>query len=83
MSLDTVADRIKATRLQQQLSASQLASDAGIDPSLLSRLENHRLAEMGYVKLSRLLEQLGLEFAIVPQSPLRTLLDMRRKTHDD
>lgn len=83
MELDEVANQIRAARLQKKLSAGRLAEAAGIDPSLLSRLENHRLAEMGYAKLARLLDQVGLEFAIVPKSPLPTLLDMRRRTDDD
>lgn len=75
MSLDGVTDRIRKLRREKRLSASEIARNAGIGPSLLSRLENHRLPEIGFVKLSRLLEQVGLQFAIVPKTPrLRCLI---------
>lgn len=82
MNLDEVADRIRKVRREKRFSASEVARNAGIDPSLLSRLENHRLPEIGFVKLSRTLEQVGLQFVIVPKTPLPTLLDMADDVDD-
>lgn len=82
MDLDEAADRIRKARREKRLSASEVAQNAGIDPSLLSRLENHRLPEIGFVKLSRILAQVGLQLAIVPRTPLPTLLDMADDVDD-
>lgn len=76
MELFDLGPYIRQHRIRQGLSITELASRAGLDRSLLSRLENQRLPEIGYAKLSRVLANLDLELRPVKASPLPTLDDL-------
>lgn len=80
MRLDDFGRLIKAARKEKKLKAETVARRAGVDPSLLSRLENGRLPELGATKLEAILNNVGLELSVRPYSSRPTLYDMR---HDN
>jgi transcriptional regulator with XRE-family HTH domain len=60
-----------------------LARSAGVSRATLEALENGRLGELGYSKLSRILAVLGWELALREASPRPTLDDlMEENCHD-
>jgi transcriptional regulator with XRE-family HTH domain len=78
VTLQELGPLIRTHRLQAGLSIQVVAARAGVDRTLLSRLENQRLPEMGYAKLQRVLAVLELEFAVRPAGGLPTLTDLQR-----
>lgn len=75
MNLNEFGNAIKKARKEKKLSAKVLAKRSNVDPSLLSRLENGHLAELGATKLNFILNNVGLELTTRPQSRRPTLLD--------
>ena len=75
MNLDDFGREIKKARKNKKMTSKALASLSNVDPSLLSRLENGRLPELGATKLNFILNNVGLELSIRPQSRRPTLLD--------
>lgn len=78
MTLQELGPIVHEHRRRAGLSMQALADMAGVDRTLLSRLENQHLAEMGYAKLQRLLAVLGLEFSVRSAGGLPTLQDLQR-----
>ena len=64
MSLSFIAEQIAAKRKALGLSQTALAQKASIGRSTLDALENGRLGELGFAKVSRILSALGLELKI-------------------
>lgn len=62
-------------RKKRQLTQASLAERAGISRATLDALENGRLGELGFSKLSKVLTVLGLEMAIQPFDSHRPTLD--------
>ncbi|WP_227712479.1 helix-turn-helix domain-containing protein [Marinobacter zhanjiangensis] len=79
MMLAELGSRIREERKRAGLTMQELSEMAGVDRTMLSRLENQRLPEMGFAKLQRVLAVLGLEFAVRPVGGLPTLNDLQRE----
>ena len=83
MQLSDLGQLIRKKRKEADLSMQALADQAGVDRTLLSRLENQRLPEMGYAKLERVLAVLGLELRVQPVDRLPTLNDLQRQRSNE
>lgn len=83
MQLSDLGQLIRNKRKEAGLSMQALADQAGVDRTLLSRLENQRLPEMGYAKLVRVLAILGLELTAQPVDRLPTLNDLMRQRRNE
>lgn len=84
LTLSLVGKRISVRRKALGLSQAALARQADIGHSTLDALENGRLGELGFSKISRLLSALGLELALQETSVRRpTLDDLMREGSDD
>jgi transcriptional regulator with XRE-family HTH domain len=57
------------------MSQSELARRAGISRATLDALENGRAGELGYSKITKLLQLLGLELRLQETSSRRPTLD--------
>ena len=79
MDLQELGALVREERKRAGLSTQVLADRAGVDRTTLSKLENQRLSELGFAKLSRLLGVLELTFSVQPASGLPTLNDLRRE----
>lgn len=66
---------IAAARKQSRLTQLELAAKAGVSRPTIALLENGRATEIGYSKLARVLDVLGLEFRLQPVSPQRPTLE--------
>jgi transcriptional regulator with XRE-family HTH domain len=66
------------------LSQAALAKKAHIGRSTLDALENGRMGELGYTKISNILSALGLEMRIQQASSSRPTLEelMSEESHD-
>lgn len=74
------------TRKRKALGWSQtvLAKKASVARSTLEALENARLGELGYSKITNILTALGLELKLQEASACRpTLDDLMNEEHDD
>ena len=66
---------IAAARKQSRLTQLELAAKAGVSRPTIALLENGRATEIGYSKLARVIDVLGLEFRLQPVSPQRPTLE--------
>lgn len=73
--LETVGTLIAKQRSMMKLTQAALAKRARIGHSTLDALENGRLAELGFGKISRLLAALGLDIKIVEANQGRPTLE--------
>jgi transcriptional regulator with XRE-family HTH domain len=71
-----LGDLIKKTRQAQKLTQSELVRRAGLSPARLDALENGRISDIGFKKLKRVLNALGLDLR-------RTELNLSRPTLED
>jgi transcriptional regulator with XRE-family HTH domain len=83
MTLQELGVFVRQERHRQALSALALAEQADIDRSLLSKLENQRLPELGFTKVARLLQVLGFELTPRARGGLPTLMDLQRQNTDE
>lgn len=84
LSLATIAEHITQKRKALGLSQTALAKKAHVGRSTLDALENGRMGELGYTKISNILTALGLELRIQDTSPRRPTLEelMSEEAHD-
>lgn len=82
MHLAEIGDLIRSERKRAGFTIQRLSELAGIDRTLLSRLENKRLPEIGYTKIERVLEVLGLQLVVQASSGLPTLRDLQRQAQE-
>jgi transcriptional regulator with XRE-family HTH domain len=75
LSISDLGSRIAARREQLSLSQSELAAKAKISRATLAALENQRIAEIGFTKLTRLLAALGLELSLHANEVRRPTLE--------
>jgi transcriptional regulator with XRE-family HTH domain len=73
--LASIAEQIVQTRKNLGLSQTELARKAGISRATLDALENGRLGEIGFAKITRILSALGLELKLQEASARRPTLD--------
>ncbi len=71
-----LGDLIKKTRQAQKLTQGELVRRAGLSRARLDALENGRISDIGFKKLKRVLNALGLDLR-------RTELNLSRPTLED
>ena len=75
-----IAERRKTLKLTQ----AELARKAGVSRATLDALENGRIGEVGFSKLSRLLAVIGLELKLqTARSQRPTLEELMQENRDD
>lgn len=84
LTLSSVGEYIAKRRKSQGLSQTILAQRAGIGRTTLDALENGRMGELGFSKITKVLAALGVELSIQERSARRpTLDDLMREENDD
>lgn len=84
LPLAALAEHIVRKRKTLGLSQTELASRARISRSTLDALENGRMGELGYTKITNLLTALGLELRLREASTHRpTLEELMKEEQDD
>jgi transcriptional regulator with XRE-family HTH domain len=82
--LVSLGKEIAGQRRNLRLSQTELARKAGISRATIDALENGRLGELGFAKLTKLLAALGLELKLQPAGVERpTLDDLLEEDRDD
>ena len=84
LPLPSIAEQIANKRKTMGLSQAALAQKARISRATLDALENGRLGEIGYTKITNILTALGLELKLQEASARRpTLEDLMNEESDD
>ena len=84
LPLSSIAEQIAARRKALKLSQAALAKKSGVSRSTLDALENGRMGELGFSKVTNILAALGLELSLGDASSARpTLEDLMGEEHDD
>ena len=84
LPLTSIGERIAAKRKELGMTQSQLAQKARVGISTLDALENARLGELGYSKVTNILTALGLELRLQEISGRRpTLEELMEEGRDD
>jgi transcriptional regulator with XRE-family HTH domain len=73
--ISTLGDQIARRRKSVGLTQRDLAQKAGVGLSTLDALENARLGELGFTRISKILSALGLELTIQETNSRRPTLD--------
>lgn len=73
--LSSIGEQIARKRKELGLSQSALAKNARVGLSTLDALENARLGELGFTKITNILSALGLELKLQEASARRPTLD--------
>ena len=80
----SIGEHIAAKRKALGLSQAELAKQARIGHSTLDALENGRLGELGYARITRILAALGLELKLQQAGSRRPTLDeLMEEDRDD
>jgi len=83
MNLTALGEQIATRRRALGLTQAALARKAGVGHSTLEALENARLGELGYAKITHILAALGLELRIQEAGSRRpTLEDLLNEDRD-
>ncbi|MBX5460983.1 MAG: helix-turn-helix transcriptional regulator [Steroidobacteraceae bacterium] len=77
MQLAEVGALLKQARKRAKLSQAQLAAPLGMSRTTVSAIESGRCIEIGFTKLSALLDMVGLELTVVPRRRRPTLDELR------
>jgi transcriptional regulator with XRE-family HTH domain len=84
VTLSSLGEQIAARRKSLGLSQAALAQKASLGHSTLDALENNRLGELGFAKITRLLSALGLELKLQESASQRpTLEELMEEEPDD
>jgi transcriptional regulator with XRE-family HTH domain len=75
LSLPSVGEQIATRRKALGLSQAALANKASVGHSTLDALENNRLGELGFSKITKILSALGLELKLQETSSRRPTLE--------
>lgn len=82
--LSSIAEQIRARRKARGLSQSALAQKARVSRATLDALQNGRLGELGYSKITSILAAVGLELKLQEASTRRpTLEELMNEERDD
>lgn len=82
--LSSIAEQIRARRKARGLSQSALAQKARVSRATLDALQNGRLGELGYSKITSILAAVGLELKLQEASRRRpTLEELMNEERDD
>ena len=84
LSITAIAEQIAHKRKALGLSQTALAKKAHVGRSTLDALENGRMGELGYTKISNILSALGLEMRIQQAASSRPTLEelLSEESHD-
>ena len=84
LPLSSIGEQIATKRKAMGLSQMMLAKKARISRATLDALENNRLGELGYSKITNILTALGLEFKLQEAGARRpTLEELMNEESDD
>ena len=84
LPLSSIGEQIATKRKAMGLSQMMLAKNARISRATLDALENNRLGELGYSKITNILTALGLELKLQEASAHRpTLEELMNEESDD
>jgi transcriptional regulator with XRE-family HTH domain len=83
LTLSSLGEQIATKRKALGLTQPALARNAKIGLSTLDALENGRLGELGYSKITNILSALGLELKLQEASARRPTLDELMKEERD
>lgn len=84
LPLFSIGEEIAKKRKALGWSQTVLAKKAGVARSTLEALENARLGELGYSKITHILTALGLELKLQDARTRRPTLDeLMNEEHDD
>ncbi len=84
LPLSSLGEQIAAKRKTLGLTQTMLAKKARVGISTLDALENGRLGELGYSKITNILTALGLELKLLEASAARpTLEELIEEARDD
>jgi len=79
-----LARTIRTRRRAARMSQHELAKKAGVSRPLIAELENERLGEIGFKKLARILNLVGLDLRVADLNQHRpTLDDLRAQDEED
>ena len=80
----SIGEQIVESRKKLKLSQAGLSRKAGISRATLDALENGRVGELGFSKVTKLLAALGLELKLQAASSQRPTLDeLLQEQRDD
>ncbi|BFU95562.1 MAG: hypothetical protein NTNFB02_22840 [Nitrospira sp.] len=84
LDLYSLGGRIAARRKKLRLSQAELARKSSIGRSTLDALENGRMGELGFSKITKILSALGMELKLQETGSPRPTLDqlMQRDRND-
>jgi len=82
MLLSEVGIFLKVARRNAGLSQEALARPLGMSRATISAIEGGRCVEIGFAKLSALLERVGLEISVAPRKGRPALDDLRRELRE-
>jgi transcriptional regulator with XRE-family HTH domain len=83
LSLPTVGEQIAKQRMALRLTRPALAQKAKVGLSTLEALENGRLGELGYAKITNILTALGLELKLEEaRAPRPTLEELMQEDRE-
>lgn len=77
MILQEVANEIKLLRKEKNWTQADLENYSGITQRTISKIENGFIDEVGIKKVERILDLLGVEFALRPKGRPRTLEELQ------
>jgi transcriptional regulator with XRE-family HTH domain len=84
LPLSSMGERIATKRKSLSMTQRELAKKARVGLSTLDALENGRLGELGYSKITNILTALGLELKLQEASARRpTLEELMNEESDD
>jgi transcriptional regulator with XRE-family HTH domain len=84
LTLSSIGEQIAAKRRTLGMSQTALAKKAAVGHSTLDALENSRIGELGFSKISRLLSALGVELRLHESTSRRPTLDeLMEEERDD
>lgn len=83
-SISSIGPRTAERRKSLRMSQAELALRAGISRATIDALENGRIGELGFSKVTRILTVLGLELKLQETSSRRpTLEDLLEEERND
>jgi transcriptional regulator with XRE-family HTH domain len=84
LPLSSVAEQISTRRRALRLRQTDLAKKSGVSRSTIDALENGRMGELGFSKVTNILAALGLELSLAEARARRpTLEDLMAEEPDD
>lgn len=77
MHLSTIGPLLQEARKKSRLSQAQLAAALGMSRATISAIEGGRCEEIGFTKLSSLLDMVGLDLTVIPRVTRPTIDHLR------